>query len=226
MVFISVFGSRSHSNFTWFHNLDRLQFLLLNYLSLPDICITIQNVKFSLLILDVFNDKVVYLSCSSFSSLMNLLTLNLSDNAINTRQDLSFINLYSLKILELSNNNIKSLTMRMLFGTENLSIFRVYRNQMIHLDVHMLKHFSHIKLIQTDNFRLCCIRLNKKSICTASVEWPASREDLISHTYVNISMWIITLLVIVSNLASLIDLALFKNTETESKACFGIIAKF
>lgn len=95
----------------------------------------------------------------------------------------------------------------------------------MYLEIHTFKTLTDIKIIVTDNFRVCCITPNKESTCTAAPEWPTSCEDLISNVYLYISLWIMTLSVIVLNLSSLVKLSLFK-TKIPKRSCFHIIAIF
>ena len=116
----------------------------------------------------------------------------------------------------------------MLLGIENITHLMIVGNPLKGIDAYLLVQFSQLQFIFTDNFRLCCVRPNINSICTAKVEWPASCKDLISNIYIYISMWIITSLVVLFNLKSFLYLVLtpkIAKIETQSKGHFQAIAK-
>ena len=226
MLFISVSGNTINSDFIWFNYLHSVRFLLLNDFSLPDICITLYFPEYvSTLTLDIVNNTVTLLRSYCFTSYNNLLALNISQNTVNNIQDLSFANLLNLKILDVSYNNISSLTARMFFGIENIKHFAIFGNPLKEIDADLFVGVFKLQFIFTGNFRLCCIRPNKDSICTAKAQWPASCEDLISNIYIYISMWIVTLSVVLLNLISFLYLVLIPKIETQLKGHFQAIAR-
>ena len=226
MIYMSVAGNTLQSDFTWFNYLNRMKFLIVNAFLLQDICITLHISEYaSALTLNIANNSVKLLRSHCYSSYTYLLALNISRNKINTIQDLAFVNLLSLMNLDLSHNNINSITAAMLFGIKNLKHFIIFGNPLKNLNSFLLIQFSKLEFILTDNFRLCCIKPNKDSICTAEVEWPASCEDLIANSYLSITMWIVTVSVVLLNSSSFLYLVLSPETGMQLKGCFQAISK-
>ena len=156
---------------------------------------------------------------------IHLVTLNASNNCINLIENSAFTNLHDLQILDLNYNEINVLTSRLIFNLKNIIFLKIYKNPLKHLDPHLFKYLVHVQLVLTENFRICCIRPNKKTICTAAVEWPASCEDLISNNYINMSIWFVTLAVVLLNLSSFINLVLSSRRKSNKRTCFKIIAR-
>ena len=226
MIYISVSGNPLYYDFNLFDLFYKVKFLTINGFLLPDICTTLHISKYvSTLTLNIVNNSVTLLKSHCFVSQIYLLSLNISFNTVKSVHELTFINLFRLGNLDVSYNEINSLTPRMFLGIENIKHLIIVGNPLKEIDAYLLVQFSQLQFILTDNFRLCCIRPNIYSICTAEVEWPASCKDLISNIYIYISLWIITLSVVLLNLTSFLYLVHTPKIKTQLKGHFQAIAK-
>ena len=109
MVFILLSGESMFSDFYWFKQVSKAQYLILNNFSIPDICVSLdfsQNVKFSLFALDIAENSVTVLRAYCFISQTDLRTLNLSENKVRTIEKFTFFNLSGLRVLDLTCNEL------------------------------------------------------------------------------------------------------------------------
>ena len=79
------------------------------------------------------------------------------------------------------------------------------------------RELNQIKLISTDNFRLCCIKPRPDVLCNSFIRWPASCKDLISNLVISVSMWVIMLLVLILNIASITNFIKIARKQRKKK---------
>ena len=143
--------------------------------------------------------------------------MNLSINIISVLEKCSFCGLAALKILDLSHNNINILNTTSFYGLLNLTFLKINQNPLQFIHIHLFRKLIQIQLISTDNFRLCCIKPRLDIVCNSIIRWPASCKDLISNLIINLSMWIIMLLVIILNLASILNFIKVRRQQRKKK---------
>lgn len=94
MVFILLFVDPLFSDFYWFKQVTKVQYLILNNFSIPDICVGLdfsRNIQFSLLALDIAGNCITVLRAYCFTSQTDLRTLNLSNKRIKNTEKFTFL---------------------------------------------------------------------------------------------------------------------------------------
>ena len=167
MVYIFFTGNPFVTHFTWSLYLYKIRSLNLHYFKLSDICSTFDKSfnNSSLLALDISKNQINVLRSYCLHSQINMLLLNISENSIATIEELAFIHLKSLQVIDLSCNRITFINGRMFLGIENIVFFRFYGNNLKTIDDVTFKHLTLIKLIVTNDFRICCIKPCHNTIC-------------------------------------------------------------
>ena len=131
--------------------------------------------------------------------------MNVSSNMISVVEKCTFCGLDALKVLDLSNNKLNILNTKSFFGLVNMTFLKINHNPLQYIHINLLQGLNQIKLISTDNFRLCCIKPRSDNVCNSVIRGTVSCKDLISSLVTNVSMWVIILLVLILNTASIVN---------------------
>ena len=94
--------------------------------------------------------------------------------------------------------------MKSFHGLINITFLKINHNPLQYVDIHLLQKLNPIKLISTDNFRLFCNKPRPDTVCNSDIRRTVSCKDLISNLVINVSMWVIIVMVLISNTASIV----------------------
>ena len=223
MIFIYFIGNTFISDFTWFSYLHKVEILNIHKFKLPDPCNTFDqslNIYSSLLALDISKNQITIFRSYCLHSQNNMLLLNLSINIIIKIEDLAFNNLKRLSVLDLSNNKISFVKKKMFLGMEGIVFFKFHQNYLKEIPKMAFKHLILMKFIMTSDFKICCIKPCRDTICIIEPNISDNCQGLITNSIITTMMFVIASLIITFNLISLSRLTPRKNT------CFNAIAKY
>ena len=226
-IFVSVKGNKIAWNLRWLENLRSVQFLHLTDFQLTDICSIFAQFLYNspnVLSVAVNNNTITSLKIKCLNYYSGMLSLNFSHNLISVVEQFSFIGQTSLKALDLSINQINILSSKSFFGLVRLVFLKINQNPLKFIVSNLFKKLNHLKLINTDNFRLCCVKPSTEVTCNSLVRWPASCRNLISNLSLNISMWVIMLLVSILNVSSVLHFIVLVRSSSKQRTNFHVIA--
>ena len=227
MTYIFIVGNPSVTYFTWPLYLHKVRSLNLHYFKLPDICSTFDQSfqrHSSLFALDISKNQINILKSHCLQSQINMVVLNISRNNIAEIKELAFFGLKSLHVMDLSCNNIPLVNDRMFLGIESIIFFRFYGNDLKTIDDVTFKHLISIKLIVTNDFRICCIKPCSNTICN-TIHLPEESntcQGLITNNIVIIIMFSFAFVMTVINLTSLYRITAFDTQSINQNTCFEI----
>ncbi len=151
----------------------------------------------------------------------NLQLLDFSRNHIKTIPGKCFVGFQQLKILLLMKNKVQSVSQLAFHSLDNLEGLNISQNQLVSSDwlgavcgLHVLdirsngvlhipegfSHFSTIKKLFTDDFRLCCLLLTSDTSCSQSPTWPQNCSFLLETKVLEVAIYSILFLVLTLNL--------------------------
>ena len=188
-----VIGNKFLWDFRCSQSCQMVQFLILSEFLLSDFCNIFISFKHDFhrvisIVLSKNSITLLRMHCFAFHS--SILSLNLSSNMISVIDKCTFSGLDVLKVLDLSNNKLNILTMKSFYGLINMTFLKINHNPLQYVDIHLLQKLTQIKLISTDNFRLCCIKPRSDTVCKSDIRRTVSCKDLVSNLVINVSMWV------------------------------------
>ena len=137
-----------------------------------------------------------------FHNMCNVVCVMLQHNAILTVKSKSFNNLTRLNYVNLSNNPISYLSSNIISSSRKATAISLEHNSMINIDKHVFSG-SNIKLLETNNFRLCCLT-PFGALCTAYRPWYESFTNLLPIFSIKVTFIIISVFIIFANAFSVI----------------------
>ena len=221
-------------NFLWdfrcLQSCQMIQFLILLDFQLSNFCNSLNSFLqdfHEVISIVLSKNSIAILRMYCFPIDSSILSLNFSNNIISVVEKCTFSGLAALKVLDLSKNKINILNKKSFYGLVNVTFLKINQNPLQFIHIHLLQEFPQIKLISTDNYRLCCIKPRSDIVCNSVIRWPASCEDLISKSAISLSMWVIMLLVIILNVVSIANcIKVAGKQRKKMKSTFQIFALF
>ena len=117
----------------------------------------------------------------------------------------AFANLTNLVVLDISYNKLHELQMGSFTHLKNLSVLLFIDNPVLLLNMVTLdKLFPVLKIIQTRDFRICCLEERPTISCGAKPPWPSSCGNILSKTALRDSLLSITIAVFYLNFMSIV----------------------
>ena len=115
---------------------------------------------------------------------------------------LMFYGLHSIEYMDMSHNHITSFSHEMFLNTGTMHVLIFNQNNVKKISDSAFKDLN-LKYFNTDNYRLCCVGKAKNLICEATFSALSSCEDLLVHSFVRVSVWLIGAASFVFNLLSI-----------------------
>ena len=179
-------------------------YLHINNNHLTSICDYIQNMSL-ILQLNVNDNKIKRLHKACFASLSTLTQLTMRRNILNHIEIDAFTNLTNLVVLDISHNNLHELQTGSFSHLKNLTVLLLTNNPILLLNVITLdKLFPVLKIIQTRDFRICCLEERSTVSCGVKPPWPSSCGNILSNTALRSSLLSITIAVFCLNFISIV----------------------
>ena len=205
-TYASVVGNKLLSDFRCLQSCEMIQFLILSDFQIYDFCSSFTSFQqdfHEVISIVLSKNSIALLRKHCFPIESSILSLNFGCNMISVVEKFTFTGLANLKVLDLSRNRINVLNTKSFDGLQNMTFLKINQNPLQFIHIHLLQEFTEIKLIFSDNYRLCCIKPRSDIVCNSVIKWPASCKDLISKSAISLSMWVIMLLVIILNVVSI-----------------------
>ena len=189
-TYASVVGNKLLWDLRCLQSCQMIQFPVLSDFQLSDFCTSFMSFwqdfnEVISIVLSKNSIAILRMHCFSFDS--SILSLNFSSNKISVVEKFTFTGLANLKVLDLSINRINSLSIKSFDGLLNVTFLKINQNPLQSIHIHLLQEFTQIKLISTDNYRLCCIKPRSDIVCNSVIRWPVSCKDLISKSAIRLS---------------------------------------
>ena len=156
-----VFGNKFLWDFRCSQSCQMVQFLILSEFLLSDFCnsfISFKHDFHGVISIVLSKNSITLLRMHCFALHSSILSLNVSSNMISVIEKCTFCGLDVLKVLDLSNNKLNILNTKSFYGLISMIFLKINQNPLQYIDIHLLQELNQIKLISTDNFRLCCIK--------------------------------------------------------------------
>ena len=154
-----------------------VQFLILSEFLLSDFCNSFISFKHDfhrVISIVLSKNSITSLRMHCFALHSSILSLNVSHNMISVIEKCTFSGLDILKVLDLSNNKLNILNTKSFYGLINMTFLKINQNPLQYIHLHLLQGLNQIKLISTDNFRLCCIKPRPDIVCNSVIRWTVS----------------------------------------------------
>ena len=174
----------------------------------------------SIFLLDLSHNYVYNIKRHCFADLYFVNSIILYNNNITFVESLAFYNLIDLKILDLSNNFLTKLDSNIIKGTSSLKLLVLKNISIKYLDKNLFKSIN-FDIIHTNDYTLCCIAASQ-AICTATIPWYISCDNLLPNLMMRWSFIIMSILIIVINGTS-IAVHLIVKSNTAYFACVILV---
>ena len=226
-TYVSIIGNKLFQEFRC-SSCQKVQFLILTEFNILDFCVSFIRFKndfHKVISIVLHKNSITLLRMDCFAYDSSILSLNFSSNMISVVEKFTFSSLDALKVLDLSNNRINILNTKSFAGLINMIFLKINQNPLKFIHIHLLQELIQLKVIYTNDFRLCCIKPRSDIVCNSVIQWPASCNDLISNLVISLSMWVIMLFVLILNIASIVNFIKVARKERKKKInTFQIIA--
>ena len=222
MTKIFITGNSFISHFTWFVYLSKVKWLHVHHFKLTDACNVFDqslNTYSSLVQMDISNNQVRFLRTNCLQAQVNMLAFNVSKNTISKIEELTFINQRKLFVLDISDNEIASIKREVFHGLDNLTYFIFYGNDLKIVDRTVFSHLTSLQLIMTNDYKMCCLKPNKNTLCTVNPILSNDCQSLYENSVVVTIMFGIGFISMVLNVSSFCIVSC-------QKSCFEIISKY
>ena len=156
-----VIGNKLLWDFRCSKSCQMVQFLILSKFTLLDFCnrfTTFEHDLHKVISIVLSKNSIVLLRMHCFAFHSSILSLNFSSNMISVVQKFTFSGLDGLKVLDLSHNKLNNLNTKSFYGLINVIFLKINKNPLKLINVHLLQELIQLKIIHTDNFRLCYIK--------------------------------------------------------------------
>ena len=190
---------------------------------------TLSVVKLNnLQILDLSRNKLETVNVEVFVKLGNLRTLSLAENPLSqlitpstgaqqtalrtidlshtnllTYNCTSLANFHNLENLNLSFTTLKALPFDSFLCAQRLTKLYLKGSRIKEFPANILKSLSHLRVVSTDNYRLCCKQTlpvqSDPIICDAPKDEISSCEDLLQSKFYRVCLWLISFLSVLGN---------------------------
>ncbi len=153
--------------------------------------------------LDLTSNKIQRLTEKHLRCLPHLVQFILKLNQIKTLKNSPFQHQQVLDLLDMSGNKIDSLGSFAFSGMQNLKLLKILDNPIKQVHQDCFKN-TDISLVHTFSFHCCCMISTLDTLCTAKPVWPFSCDSLLFKPGVRVGAWFMGIIVIFSNLASVL----------------------
>ncbi len=148
-----------------------------------------------------------------FANFVNLLVLSLAGNLIQIVEHGTFLSMVMLMKLDLSDNRLVYFHPSLVHGP-GITHANIRQNPFHGFDI-CPKCFLSIKVVLTDDFRICCVLHLSDATCSGTAEWPQSCNSVLYTTSLQVAAFFVLALEIIVIISALMSLA------QESKQYFG-----
>ena len=203
-------------------SLARVQFLKYNQFAamlnltnnkIRDACDSISHI-YSLASLDLSNNFIMTISKGCFMNLSHLHTIYLQVNNLSLAESRSFENLGKVYLIDMSNNKLLFLFKNTFYNIVNIYTLKLQNNLFTDINFDMFSNVP-VDVIITNDFHICCISL-KDTECTETPPWYSSCSSLLPNIETRLLFSIISLIILSSNLLSLLKNCFYDKEETQS----------
>ena len=218
--YISVLISLSHSFKLEdiLPTLNKAKYVTLTHDNIYKVCYIFTSK--SILFLDISHNNVYSMKKHCFADLYYIKSIILHKNHITFVESHAFCDLIDLKILDLSNNFLTKLHGSIVKGTSFLKLLVLKNISTKYLDKNLFEGIN-FGIIHTNDYKLCCIAA-LQAICTATIPWYISCDNLLPNLMMRWSFIIMSILIIVINGTS-IAVHLFVRSNTAFFACVVVV---
>ncbi len=204
-TFFYIFISESLLHPEKLKNFEQVTILKLPQNDFPSFCISqrppyLGTVEY----LDISLNKIVTVNKQCFKYATNLLCLYLSNNLVKTVPFDSFHLLKTLIFLDISLNRLTQITQNQFHGMDQLKILNIVQKHSLEVSASLS---GSIRIVVTTDFHVCCFVSTSRyhpRICTASIAWPFTCNNLLGSKLLGIIVWIFSFIIVLSNIASFI----------------------
>ena len=185
---------------------------------LEDICNRIELSFMQLQLLDYSQNIILELTDNCFIRYDNIHVLLLHQNKIKYISRTTFSFLHKLIKLDLSCNYLKTLS-KETYIYLHVYFLNISFNAFTKIG-HTIGNNIHSALVSTDDYRICCLLKLKKTVCLQKPKWPQTCNSLLEGSSLKIICFFQGLLILTLNLLGLANL-FFPSSETK-KSSFQI----
>ncbi len=177
----------------------------------------------TIMYLDVANNNIEILISVCFQDMNRLMFLNASLNMIKTIQQFTFSKVTNIMFIDLSNNYMEYLGKNVFKGINNLRMLKLKHNNFVYVSTHSF-YESSVHIIVTDNYKICCVKPNKRTDCSVFPIWPYSCDYKLLPNVVSVVIsWIISMTGLLLNvIAMLFNVLEMKKAERDVGYNYGI----
>ncbi len=194
-VHVAISNSAFDAFPTFLERFERVVFLTSWNTGMYSICSSLSTLsgKGILMLLDVANNYIRTLTSSCFKGMHRLRFLNFSVNNLRTIDQLTFTQIPLVTQIDLSHNSLENLYRNMFTGVKNLRVLQVENNSLLYVSA-LTFYDSSLDILVADNYKICCVKPSKKTVCNVEAKWPYSCEDrLLNSISLVIIMWNISI---------------------------------
>ena len=161
-----------------------------------DLCNILQNKPTSVKFLDFSFNHLYEIKKNCFHLHKKVQLLLLSNNKIATIETQAFAGLHNLLKLDLSFNELAIFSLHM-FSTIHIYIFNVSQNNFkeMYVNVKILE----IDMISTDDYRICCLLQESKTVCVRKPRWPQNCNLMLNTKATEVGSLILGIMIFISN---------------------------
>ena len=163
--------------------------------------------------LDISNNLIKSVNSKCFRTMFNLKYLNISFNRITILHSFGFSDAQMLRNLDISANKLKFLNKFSFSGLYNLGYINFSRNPIVEVSLKTLEN-SLISHIQTESYKVCCVKSSEDTTCNMKPAWPNSCQQLLSDIITRVCMGIVSVVGLLLNIFACI----YNNTKLISLA--------
>ena len=165
---------------------------------LRDICFLI-SISRIIVEMDFSFNSITKLESKCICNFHTLQNLQLHNNGIFQISNQAFCNLTNLNILNLAHNFLKGFSYKYILYPKSTMLLNLRNNSFKKLEIHSFEMLQ-IQLIQSDNYKLCCI-LPEKVMCVSKVAQFASCTTLMKTDITMSTAFIMALSIILTNIS-------------------------
>ncbi len=170
--------------------------------NLSNICMAGKKLK-TLRILHVSFNEVKILTRNCFEFVSNINELSVKGNIIFSVLSYAFYSSRHISELDMSFNNLTQLRDKTFAGLHDLLFLNIIGNPIVSL--HWLVFLNTTILnIETEKYKVCCVKPLDETNCTTLPPWPHSCNRLLSSTLVQMAIWLVGSIGMSLNICALI----------------------
>ncbi len=152
--------------------------------------------------LDAGSNLITVIKSRCFQSTCELKFINLAENKISSLESETFHNLSDLLILNLTGNSLTLLESHIFFQITRIKVFSINSNELTCVEKDLFQE-TELQYLQTDYYPLHCVS-SVQAAGTVKLPWYLSCSNLLLHVGVQISMYSVSFVLLIVNVASII----------------------